>query len=110
MSTLSKRLVCLELMPYHSKSFGTGSLLNKLPSVKAMRNYVVDVVIRKAMADKAIIIATRQVKMWRLPEHKNIVMYEGGETRSAHLTISSRGGQAIAKNLEIEIDSDIQKK
>ena len=99
MSILSKRVACLELMPYHSKSFGTGSLLNKLPSVELMRNYVRDVVIPKATADKAIIIATRQVKMWQLPIHKNIVMYEGGETRSAHLTISSRGGQAIAKNI-----------
>lgn len=99
MSILSKRLACLELMPYHSKSFGTGSLLNKLPSVKVMRNYVQEVVIPKAKTDKVIIIATRQVKMWQLPEHKNIVMYEGGETRSAHLTISSRGGEAIAKNL-----------
>lgn len=99
MSLLSKRLACLELMPYHSKSFGTGSLLNKLSSVKVMRNYVQDVVIPKAKMDKAIIIAARQVKMWQLPEHKNIIMYEGGETRSAHLTISSRGGQAIAQNL-----------
>lgn len=99
MSILSKRLACLELMPYHSKSFGAGSLLNKLPSVEIMRNYVQDIVVPKAMTDKAIIIATRQVKMWQLPEHKNIVMYEGGETRSAHLTISSRGGQAIAKNI-----------
>jgi hypothetical protein len=99
MSILSKKLACLELIPYHSKSFGAGSLLNKLPSVKVMRSYVQDIVIPRAKADKAIIIATRQVKMWQLPEHKNIVMYEGGETRSAHLTISSRGGQAIAKNL-----------
>ncbi|MCC7188748.1 MAG: hypothetical protein IT312_08405 [Anaerolineales bacterium] len=99
MSILSKRLACLELMPYHSKTFGAGSLLKKLPSVKIMRNYVQEVVIPKTRTDKAIIIATRQVKMWQLPEHKNIVMYEGGETRSAHLTISSRGGQAIAKNL-----------
>lgn len=99
MSILSKKLACLELMPYHSKSFGAGSLLNKLPSVKLMRNYVQDVVIPKAMSDKAIVIATRQIKMWQLPEHKNIVMYKGGETRSAHLTISSRGGQAIAKKL-----------
>jgi hypothetical protein len=99
MSILSKKLACLELLPYHSKSFGVGSLLNQLPSVKVMRNYVQDVVVPKVMADKAIAIATRQVKMWQLPEHRNIVVYEGGETRSAHLTISSRGGQAIAKKL-----------
>jgi hypothetical protein len=99
LSKFSKSLACLELLPYHSKSFGVGSLLNKLPSVKIMRNYVQDVLIPKAMDDKLIIIATRQVKMWQLPAHKNIVIYEGGETRSAHLTITSRGGQAISKHL-----------
>lgn len=101
MSKFSKNLACLELIPYHSKSFGTGSLLNKLPSVKVMRNYVQDVLIPKAKDDKVIIIATRQVKMWQLPEHKNIVAYEGGETRSAHLTLTSKGGKAIAKHLEL---------
>jgi hypothetical protein len=57
------------------------------------------VLVPKAVDDKAVIIVTRQVKMWNLPEHRNIVIYEGGETRSAHLTLTSRGGQAIAKHL-----------
>ena len=95
MSKLSQRLACLELLPYHSRSFGAGVLLNKLPSAKAMLAYVNEIVLPKVEADKAIIIATRSVKNWRLPVHKNIVIYEGGETRSAHLTPSSRGGKAI---------------
>lgn len=99
MNTLAKSLVCLELLPYHSKAFGSGSLLKNLPSVNAMLNFVHEVLIPKAKDGKVIIIATRSVKNWRLPKHKNIITYEGGETRSAHLSLTSRGGMAIANHL-----------
>src|SRR5688572_1798330 len=99
MRQLSQRLACLELVPYRSKSFGARLLLNKLPSAQAMLSYVNEIVLPKVEADKAIIIATRSVKNWMLPVHKNIVIYEGGETRSAHLTPASRGGKAIALQL-----------
>ncbi|OQZ03028.1 MAG: hypothetical protein B6D34_09235 [Candidatus Brocadia sp. UTAMX1] len=101
MSILSKNLACLELLPYHSKSFGSGSLLKVLPSVKVMQNFVHEVLIPKAKDGKVIIIATRSVKKWQLPKHKNIITYEGGETRSAHLSPSSRGGMAIANHLSL---------
>ncbi|GAB4549179.1 MAG: hypothetical protein Fur002_26260 [Anaerolineales bacterium] len=101
MSILSKNLACLELLPYHSKSFGSGSLLKILPSVKVMQNFVHEVLIPKAKDGKVIIIATRGVKNWQLPKHKNIIAYEGGETRSAHLSPSSRGGMAIANHLSL---------
>lgn len=96
MSQLSQRLACLELIPYHSKSFRAGALLNNLPSAQAMLAFVHEILLPKAEDDKAIIIATRSVKNWRLPKHKNIIIYEGGETRSAHLTLTSRGGKAFA--------------
>ena len=101
MSVLAKNLACLELLPYHSKSFGSGSLLKVLPSVKVMQSFVHDVLIPKAKDGKVIIIATRGVKNWQLPKHKSIITYEGGETRSAHLSPSSRGGMAIANHLSL---------
>jgi hypothetical protein len=102
MRILSGNLACLELVPYHSKSFGAGSLLEKLPSVQMMRKFVQDVLIPKARADQAVVIVTRQASMWQLPAHRNIVIYQGGETRAAHLTMSSRGGQAIAERLGLK--------
>lgn len=96
MSKLAQSLACLELMPYHSKSFYAGALLNNLPSVQAMLTFVHEILLPKAKDSKALIIVTRSVKNWRLPEHKNIISYKGGETRSAHLTLTSRGGKAIA--------------
>jgi hypothetical protein len=96
---LAHNLACLELIPYHSKSFGASSLLKRLPSARAMLEYVHEILIPKAQSNDAIIIATRSGQNWNLPKHKNIVVYEGGETRSAHLTLKSRGGKVIAKHL-----------
>jgi len=64
-----------------------------------MLEYVHDVLVPKARSNDATIIVTRSVHNWKLPKHNNIVVYEGGETRSAHLTLKSRGGKAIAKHL-----------
>jgi hypothetical protein len=99
MGKLAKNLVCLELLPYHSKSFGSGRLLKFLPSVKVMLNFVHEVLLPKVKDGKVIIVATRSVNNWQLPKHENIISYEGGETRSAHLTLKSRGGEAIANHL-----------
>jgi len=96
---LAHNVACLELLSYHSKSFGTGALLNSLPSAQAMLAFVHKILLPKAKDNEATIIVTRSVKNWRLPKHKNIVIYESGETRSAHLTRKSRGGEAIAKRL-----------
>jgi hypothetical protein len=101
MSKLAKNLACLELLPYHSKSFSSGSLLKILPSVKVMLNFVHEVLLPKAKDGKVIIVVTRSVKNWQLPKHENIIFYEGGETRSAHLTRTSRGGRAIADHLSL---------
>lgn len=103
LSRLAKQIACLELMPYRSKSFHSDRLLKTLPSTKTMINFVREVVIPKVQNDEAIIIATRKVEHWVLPEHQNIVIYEGGETRSAHLTIKTRGGKAIAQRLGVRL-------
>ncbi len=103
MSILAKNLVCLELFPYHSKSFGPDSLL-KLPSVNVMLSFVNNVLVPKVEDGKAIIIAARRVKNWELPKHKNIIAYKPSEARSAHLSLSSRGGTAIFNHLTRQKD------
>ena len=85
MSILAKQLACLELLPYHSKSFSSGSLPKVLPSAKVMQDFVHEIVIPRAKNDEVLIIATRGVQNWKLPIHKNIITYKGGETRSAYL-------------------------
>ena len=98
---LATKVASIELSPYHSTSFRNHDrLLENLHSVKLAREYVEKKLVPRAKSGKAIIIATRAVKHWNLPKHANIICYEGGHARGAHLTPNSQGGKAILKHLE----------
>ncbi len=87
---LAWNVACLELIPYHSKSFGRHALLlSKLPSTKAMLAFARGELIDRAKRDEVTIIVTRGARYWKLPKQKNVILYEGGETRAAHLTPKS---------------------
>jgi hypothetical protein len=93
---MQKRVAAVELVPYHSATFGLpGSVLTKLASAELARQYVHDVLVPKAMNGKCLIVVTRAVKHWRLPKHKCIVAYSASEARGAHLSKASRGGASI---------------
>lgn len=99
---LSKRLACVELVPYHSVTFRDGSLINKLPSTQQARTYVHQHLLPDAVAGKKTLIVARQKDGWRLNEEAgDLVIYKGSETQAAHLTGKSRGGSAILKRFEI---------
>ncbi len=87
LSLLSQKLACLELIPYHSKSFGISrKAYNKLQSHKLMLAFVHDVLQVQAKAGDICIIVTRKSKVWGLSKDENIIVYEGHEARAAHLT------------------------
>src|ERR1700690_2134169 len=96
---LAQRIACLELIPYHSRSFGLNSLINKLTSVKIMQAYAKDYLLEKARKKEITIIVTRSAKNWDLPKVKNVIIYGNSETGSAHLNLKSSGGKAIANQL-----------
>lgn len=96
---LSQRIVCLELIPYHSKSFGVSSLINKLPSSKIMKAYVKNFLFEKAEREEITIIVTRSARNWDISRRKNVIIYGTSEARSAHLSLNSSGGKAIAKQI-----------
>jgi hypothetical protein len=106
MRDLSTKLACLELVPYHSSSFGAHSLIKNLPSVKMVKKFVTDSLIPQAEDAKLTLIVTRQAKEWRIPNSmektKNIVVYKGGHTRGASLSPNSLGGKAILRHYGIE--------
>jgi hypothetical protein len=84
------------LLPYHSTSFHDGGQwLKKLPSVQLARSFVHDVLVPRVRRGEATIVVTRKARLWRLPKLRGIVHYEGSESRAAHLSPTSRGGQAI---------------
>jgi hypothetical protein len=96
---LSQSIATLELVPYHSRSFNKGSLIKKLPSSLAMIDFVSNVILPRVKKGKAIIIATRGARYWDLPEHPNIVVYNGSEARGSSFSLNSRGGKKIKKFL-----------
>lgn len=99
---LSKRIACLEYVPYHSKSYGLSkAIIKKMRSPKLMFNFVQGYVVPKAIQGKAIIIATRHVNVWNLPRHPNIIKYKGSQPRGAYLNLKSPGGKKIARILKL---------
>lgn len=93
---IAQKVALLELIPYHSISYRLSEKVEEqVESRNVMKEFVKDYVYKKVQNDKACIIITRKVKIWDLPNHKNIIAYEGGETRGAHLTSKSRGGLKI---------------
>jgi hypothetical protein len=98
---LSNRLACLELIPYHSHSFGAHKLLNKLPSAIAMKQFVRDTLVPAAATGDKTLVATRQTKEWNLPtDNECLIIYEGGQTRGASLGPSTTGGAAILRRYQ----------
>ncbi len=102
MRDLSRRLACVELVPYHSKSFRDHALIDHLESARHACKYVEESLVPLAAKQDCTLIATRRVKDWNLPSGMpNVLAYEGWETRQASLNLNSRGGRAILRHCGI---------
>lgn len=99
---LSKNIAVLELVPYHSKSFGLPeSKMDKLESVRLMRSFVKQDLFERASKNETIIIVTRKAKYWELPKHRNVIVYNNKQARSSSFGLNSDGGKAILNLLSI---------
>jgi hypothetical protein len=99
---LASVIASIELVPYHSAAFkNTGGLIRKLRSVDLARRFVADFVLPRVQSGEAIVIVTRKVKAWNLPEHPGVVTYSAAQARAAHLTPDSPGGKAILRHLGV---------
>jgi hypothetical protein len=97
-SELSKLICVLQLVPYHSPSFGTPNrIVKKLKSTELMKQFVHHVVLPEAKRGKALVIVTRKAKNWGIRSAKNVIVYKGSESRAGYLSKRSRGGKAIQK-------------
>lgn len=102
LSQLAQKVACLELMPYHSKSSPNFSPLKNLPSIRAMLDYVRQVLVKRVRAGTAIIIAIRGGENWGLPKHKNIIVYKGKAVpRNGYLPRESQ--EKIAEHLRLKL-------
>lgn len=100
---LAQKVCVLELVPYHSRSFGLSrSILDSLESVRLMVDYVREVVVPRAQSGEVAVVVTRKAHYWGLTEDgQNVVIYQRSETRGAHLSLNSRGGELIARHLGV---------
>jgi len=94
-------IACIQLLPYRSVEFKDADrwLRRPLKSVALARSFVADYVVPRVHSGEAIAIVLRKVAEWDLPSHPGVVTYGAGEARGAHLTPSSRGGNAILEQL-----------
>ena len=101
MSFFSKSIATLELVPYHSASFGLPKhVVSRLRSVKLAREFVQDILLPRARASETLIVVVRQSPRWECKkEDSGVIVYQGAETRAAYLGPGSRGGDAILERL-----------
>lgn len=96
----ARLIASVELLPYHSATFDLSrQRLTSLPSVEVARTFVEELSVRAGRGEVTIVVA-RSAAVWGLAPSRNIVVYSGPEARSAHLTVRSRGGQAILRQLQ----------
>lgn len=104
LSLLSKKIVALELVPYHSKIFKY-SKYSELPSVKKMLSFLNEVIIPGTKEGKYTLIILRKGKNLQeknlIPKqaNDNFIIYKGMNCLSASLGEDSNGGSAILKRL-----------
>lgn len=104
LSFLSKKIVALELVPYHSKKFNY-SKYPELPSVQKMLSLLNDVIIPGTKEGKYTLIILRkgrdlqEKKLITEQENENFIIYKGMNCLSALLGEDSDGGSAILKRL-----------
>jgi hypothetical protein len=91
----SRLIASVELLPYHSAMFDLSKRrLSSIPSVRVAQDFVHELSVRANRGEVTIVVA-RSSAMWKLMPSANVVVYSGAEARSAHLTVSSRGGKAV---------------
>lgn len=101
---LSKKIALLELIPYHSKSFGLKDIIiNKMASVRDIKHYVKEKIVPKARNNKCLIVVMRSSKRWDIEQEENIVVYNSTEARGGSLGINTRGYKEIIKYLNYEL-------
>lgn len=101
LSFFAEHVATIELVPYHSAHFSLNQkVIDQLQSVKVVRDFVCNDLVKRAEAGDCTIIVSRKARDWGIKESKNIVVYSATEARGAHISAKTRGGEAILKQLK----------
>ena len=88
LDNVAKRIASIELVAYPSRSFAGKT---DLSSCDVARQFV------RTLPSSKTIIVSRRVKDWDIPERKNTISYNAGQSRNASFGPNSPGGKAILK-------------
>lgn len=96
---VGKHVCVLQLVPYHSTVFRlSDTVFSRLQSSRLVKAFVAEMLRRRP---EVLVLVTRKAEKWALPRRRNVVHYEGSETRAAHLSRNSRGGQELVRHFEL---------
>ncbi len=86
LSHISKRVAIIEYFPYHSNQFAISKkIIKKLVSPKMAVDYVKNILKPRAKNGEILILVARKADVWELKRSKNVIIFNGSETRAAHL-------------------------
>ena len=90
LSHLSRRICCIEYLPYHSAKFNLSKKLQiSLKSTQLITEFVHnDIIPRAQQGDVGIIVRGKQY--WQIPEGENVVILKGPHARRPHLGSKQR--------------------
>lgn len=102
LSLLANEIAVLDLIPYHSVSFGlTKKKIDQFESARLMNAFFRNYVIPRCKRGECVVIVTRSSRFWDPPKNiENLLIYDGQQARGAYLTESTEGGKAIMAQLE----------
>jgi len=98
LKTISRRVACVQLVPYHSPKFPRGRRIYDLPSSQWALDYVRTELKPLAAKGNILIVVLRQSQRWGIGGN-NIINYNNDEAIGAHVITLSRGGDAILRRL-----------
>lgn len=82
-----QEIAVVELVPYRSISFSlSDKVIESLNSARLAREFVKE----QAETKDCLVVVTRSVKQWNLPERDNIVCFNSQQARSAHLSAQGK--------------------
>ena len=102
LSILSRKIAVLELVAYHSRD-AMAAWTKRLPSAGAIRDFVASKLAAGADANPVSVVCVRAAQFWNVGGAPGCIVYDNKEARSAHLSLNSRGGGAIAKRLGLAV-------
>jgi hypothetical protein len=100
-SYISSKIAVVELVPYHSKSFGHHKLIRNLKSVDQMKQFA-EYLFQRAKQGEIGIVCTRKSEEWGLKESNNVVIYGKDHARGASVSFTSPACGLICQFLDIK--------